>query len=82
MEDFACQVAFEASDDFGLGLAFVGSTLDVFLGSCAVAHPDDDCDVQRGVGLSVSSSVQTVAVGLAAAGGDGSDTAEAGEGGL
>lgn len=46
------------------------------------AHPNDGDTVERGVGLSVSTAVETLARGLAAGCRDGTDAAELGERGL
>src|SRR5277367_4784759 len=80
--DFACDVAFEAADDFGFGLAFGNASGDVGAGGFVVFHSDDDDAVQCGVGASVSASVEAVSAGFAAGGRDGAGAAELSEGGL
>jgi hypothetical protein len=75
-------VAFEAADDLSLALALRGAPCDVFLRATISAHPSQADHVQRAVGLSVATAVETVPDDLAGRGFDGSDPAEAGEGSL
>jgi hypothetical protein len=57
---FAGEVAFEAADDLGFGLAFSDPAGDVGPGGFVVLHPDDDGAVERGVGLAVAAAVEPV----------------------
>ena len=59
--DLAGDVAFEAADDFALGLAFGGAAFDVGAGAFAVAHSGDGDQVQSAVGLAVAAVVEAVA---------------------
>jgi hypothetical protein len=67
--DLAGDVAFEAADDFLLGLAFFGAPFDVVLRSGVLAHADEDNAVEGGVGLAVAGSVEAVPVRCLAGGG-------------
>jgi hypothetical protein len=75
-------VALEAADDLSLALALRGAPGDVLLRTAISAHPSQADHVQRAVGLPVATSVETMADDLPGGGLDGSDPAEAGEGGL
>src|SRR5215217_8798259 len=80
--DLSGYVALEAADDLSLALALLCAPRDVFLRAKIPAHPCQAGHVQRTVRLPVASSVETVPHHLAGGGLDGSDSAEAGEGGL
>jgi len=54
----AGDVALEAADDLGLGLAFGGAALGVGAGALAVAQPADGDHVQRAVGVAVAAVVR------------------------
>lgn len=83
LEDLSGDVALEAAHDELRLLAFFGPSLDVGLGVGAGRHAAHDNGPQGAVGLSVAAAVQAVvAIGLAAAGRDRSDTAEPGEAGF
>jgi hypothetical protein len=77
--DLAGDVAFQASDDFGLGQSFLGAALGVGAAAGVVAEPVEHDDVEGVVGLAVAASVESVAVGTAAAGRDRRSTAQVGE---
>jgi hypothetical protein len=51
---FAGEIAFEAAEDFGLGLAFGGAAGDVVLGGLVAVHPDQGDPPQGAVGVAVS----------------------------
>src|SRR3712207_6246126 len=76
-EDLAGDVAFEAADDLGLGLALDRAPADVVEGRRMAAHARDDA-VQGGVGLAVAAAVEPVPVGLAAGGRDRAGAAQLG----
>ena len=59
-----------------------GAPCDVLLRATISAHPSQADHVQRTVGLSVATAVETVAYDLAGGGFDGSDPTQTGEGGL
>src|ERR1700751_939986 len=54
--DFAGDVALQAADDLAFVEAFVGPSFDVGAGGFVVTHADDGDDVERAVGLSVSTT--------------------------
>src|SRR3954454_25347533 len=82
VEELAGDVALEAADDLGLGLAFGGAALGVGAGAVAVAQPADGDHVQRAVGVAVAAVTEAMAVGAAGGDGDWAGAAERGEGGL
>src|SRR5688572_7983039 len=61
--DLAGDVALEAADDLGLGLALGGAALCVCSGALAVAQAADGDHVQRAVGVAVAAVVEAVTVG-------------------
>src|SRR6188472_4659145 len=63
--ELACDVALEAADDLGLGLAFGGASFGVGAGAFAVAQAADGDHVQRAVGVTVAAVAEAVAVGAA-----------------
>src|SRR5215207_5569067 len=75
----ARDVALEAADDLGLGLAFGCSALGVGARAGAVARAADGDQVQRAVGVAVAAVVETVAGGLARGRRDRTGAAERGE---
>src|SRR3954471_21042008 len=64
--ELAGDVALEAADDLGLGLAFGGAPRGVSAGAFAVAQATDGDHVQRAVGVAVAAVVEAVAVGAPA----------------
>src|SRR5664279_6453101 len=80
--DLAGDVALEATDDLGLGLALGESAGHVSLGRLVPAQSDHDDAVQGCVGLAITTAVEPVALSLARGCGDGVRSAERGEGGL
>src|SRR5215203_3383251 len=80
--DLPGYVALEAADDLSLALALLCAPRHVILRTAISAHPSQAGHVQRTVGLTVASAVEAVSDHLAGGGLDGSDPAEAGEGGL
>ena len=66
--ELAGDVALEAADDLGLGLAFGGASFGVGAGLLAAAQAADGDHVQRSIGVAVAAGVEAVTV--AAAGGD------------
>src|SRR4051794_1992498 len=64
--DLARDVALEAADDLGLGLAFGGAPRGVGAWAVAVAQGADGDHVQRAVGVAVAAVVEAVAVGAPA----------------
>src|SRR3954465_5054758 len=77
--DAAGEVALEAADRFAGGLAFAASTLDVVAGLGVAAGAGDDHAVKRRVDLAVAALVESLALCVARAGGDGCDAGGAGE---
>jgi len=64
--DLACDVAFEASDDFAFAESVCGSSFHVRdRGFVVAAETDHDDGPEGGVGLAVPGTVESVAVGLA-----------------
>ena len=63
--DLAGDVALEAAYDFALALSFAGAACGVGLGTLAVAQSADSDEVQRAVGLAVSTGVEAMAGGFA-----------------
>lgn len=80
VEDLPGDVALEATDDLALREPFLGATLDIGTSLFAVPQPDDDGEVKRSVGASITSSMETMALGLTAGSGDGCDAAESSKG--
>src|SRR4029450_9191356 len=81
--DRSGDVALEAADDLAFAEALGGAAREVGTSRRVVAHPDDGHDVQGAVGVSGAAAAEPVAaVGAAAAGWLGGDTAEFGERGL
>ena len=64
----ARDVALEAAEDLGLGLAFGGSPIGVGARAWAVAQAADGDQVQGAVGVAVAAVVEAVAAGLARGG--------------
>ena len=56
------EVSFEAADDLLFGFAFLEASGHVVAGGLVVAESDDDDLVERGVGLTVASSVESVSL--------------------
>jgi hypothetical protein len=77
--DAAGEVAFEAGDGLGVGLALGALAGDVGLCFGVAAQPRDRDAVDGGVDLAVAAAVEPVAVGVARADGDRGDAAGAGE---
>ena len=63
--DFSGNIAFETADDVTLAHSLCGSSTDVCLGLRVMTQPDDDYAIERGIGLTVTSSVQSMPVRLA-----------------
>src|SRR6188768_418674 len=61
--DLTRDVALEAADDLGLGLAFGGAPRGVGARALAVAQATDRDHVQRAVGVAVATVVEAVAIG-------------------
>ena len=68
MEDFAGDVALEASHDLVFGFAFGQAAGDVVAGGLVAAHAYDQDDVQSPVGVAVAAAVESVPNGFAAGG--------------
>jgi hypothetical protein len=64
--ELAGDVALEAADDLGLGLAFGGAALDVGAGALAVAQPTDGDHVQGAVGVAITAVVEAMPVAATA----------------
>jgi hypothetical protein len=76
----AGDVALEAADDLGLGLALGDAALGVGAAALAVAQADDGDHVQGAVGVSVAVGVESMTVAAAAGDRDRAGAAERGEG--
>src|SRR3954453_15649876 len=63
--DLAGDVALEAADDLGLGLALGGAALRVGAGGLAMAQAADGDHVQGAVGVADAPGVEAVALGAA-----------------
>src|SRR4051794_3568231 len=61
--ELAGDVALEAADDLGLGLALGGAAFGVGACAFAIAQAADGDHVQRAVGVAVAAVVEAVAVG-------------------
>ena len=61
--EFACDVAFEAADDFALCQALASAAGHVVAGGLVAGEPDDDDAPEGVVGVSVAAAVEAVAVG-------------------
>ena len=79
MPDAAGEVALEAADGLGAGLAFGAFAGDVGLRFRVAAEARNGDAVDGGVDLAVAAAVETVAVGVAGADRDRRDPAGAGE---
>ena len=75
----AGEVAFEAADGFEFGLAFCVFASEVCVGLGVGLGTGERDDVDRAVELAVPAAVQSVALGVAAAGRDGSGAGVSGE---
>ena len=80
--ELAGDVALEDAADVAVGFAFGAAAGEVGMGAGAAAHPGERDGVQGVVEVPVAAAVEAVADGFAAAGGDGVDAGEGGEGGL
>src|SRR3954451_9044815 len=80
--ELARDVALEAADDLGLGLAFGGTPRGVGGRALGVAPAAGRAHVQRAVGVAVAAVVEAVAVGASAGDGDRAGGAERREGRL
>jgi hypothetical protein len=80
--ELSSDVALQAADDLGLGLAFLGASLDVGAGRPMPGHPPDRDQGQRPVRFTVAATIEAVPGGLAGGGRDGRDPAQLREGGL
>ena len=64
-KDFASNIAFEATDDFGLAHSLAGATEHVCLGPAIMTKPDHNDAIESRIGLTVANAVQPMSVGLA-----------------
>src|SRR6266542_6062039 len=80
--ELAGDVPLQTPQDLFLRQAFSGAPVDVGSRRRVPAHPPDSEQVQRPIGVAVTTPVEPVAVGLTGRGGDGSDAAQVGEGAL
>ena len=67
-EDFASDVAFEASHDLIFGFSFGETPCHVVAGGLVATHVHDQDDVQGSVGVAVTAAVESVPDGFAARG--------------
>jgi hypothetical protein len=68
VEDFAGDVALEASHDLVFGFAFGQAPGEVVAGGLVAAHAHDQDDVQGPIGVAVAAPVESVPNGFAAGG--------------
>ncbi len=64
-EDLTSDVAFEAADDLGLCHPLHRATPHILPQLLIVAESDKDNAIESGIGSSIASAVESVAVGLA-----------------
>ena len=64
-EDLASNLAFQATDDFGLVHSLAGATAHVCLGPAILTKPDHNDAIESRIGLAVATSVRAMSVGLA-----------------
>ena len=64
-EDLASNVAFEATDDFGLTHSLADATEHVCLGPAIMTKPYHNDAIESRIGLTVATAVQPMSVGLA-----------------
>ena len=81
-EDFASDIAFEATDDLGLAHSLFGAPPHVCLGPVIMAKPDYNDAIECRIGLTVATSVEPMAVGLAGGSRYRTYAAQRSEGGL
>ena len=63
--DFSGNIAFETADDITLAQSLGGSSTHVCLGLRVMTQSDDDYAIERGIGLTVTSSLESMPVSLA-----------------
>ena len=61
-EDLASNVAFEATDDFGLAHSLAGATEHVCRGPAIMTKPDHNDAIGSRIGLAVATAVQPMSV--------------------
>ena len=78
--ELAGDVALEAADGFGFGLAFGAASLEVVAGCGVVGEPGDHDAPERAVGLTVTTTAESMPLLFAARGVERRGSAESGEG--
>ena len=81
-EDFASDIAFEATDDLGFAHPLPGAAIHVLPGSKVMTEPDQNDAIKSCVGLTVATPVQPVPIGLTGGGRPRTHSAQRGEGSL
>ena len=81
-EDFASNIAFEATDDFSLAHSLAGATEHVCLGPAIMTQPDHNDAIESRIGLTVTTEVRPMPVGLARGSRYWVHSTQRGEGGL
>ena len=81
-EDIAGDVAFQTPHDLRLALAFGEPAPHIALGGWMPAKPNNDDAMERGIGLTITASIETMALSLAGGGRDWIRPAQGCEGGL
>ena len=61
-EDFADDVSFQATDNLAVALSFFLAFADIGQRGRVVAHPNDCDPIERGVGLSVATTIESMPV--------------------
>jgi hypothetical protein len=79
VEDFASDVAFEASHDLIFGFSFGETPCHVVAGGLVATHAHDEDDMQGPVGVAVTAPVEPVPDGFAVGGFQGADPTKFGE---
>lgn len=80
--DLSSKVAFETADDVALVHSIRSSTVNVRLGPRIMTQPDDDYSIECRVGPTVSTAIQTIAVGFSGRRGDRVNAAQGDESSL
>src|ERR1700719_1103980 len=80
--ELSCDVALEAADRFGFGLAFGASALEVVAGGGVMGQTRDHDPPQSAVGLTISRAAESMSLLFAAGSIEGRGAAESGEGTL
>jgi hypothetical protein len=64
-KDLSGDVALEATDDLSLLHAFTNATIHILAGPLIVAKPNDHYPIDCGIGLAITSSTESMSIGIA-----------------